>query len=203
LTRNFWFYSSNITKNCTFLSKNAFSQYLSQRYSTRGSIYSLLIPLENKNEREVEIGGVKGPVFDSSNPSLVPNTSYHWIRLNNSKIIPNLNDFQETLGHLRWMLQKDKIGQDMLLLGTPGATRRRLAMLFCEITNREFEFLSLSRDTTESDIKQRREVNGGNSSWVDQSAVRAATEGRILILEGLEKAERNILPLLNSLLENR
>jgi hypothetical protein len=36
-----------------------------------------------------------------------------------------------------------------------------------------------------------------------QSAVRAATEGRILILEGVEKAERNVLPVLNNLLENR
>lgn len=36
-----------------------------------------------------------------------------------------------------------------------------------------------------------------------QSAVRAAVEGRVLILEGIEKAERNVLPVLNNLLENR
>jgi len=36
-----------------------------------------------------------------------------------------------------------------------------------------------------------------------QCAVRAATNGRILILEGIEKAERNVLPVLNNLLENR
>lgn len=36
-----------------------------------------------------------------------------------------------------------------------------------------------------------------------QSAVRAATEGRVLVLEGIEKAERNVLPVLNNLLENR
>jgi len=28
-------------------------------------------------------------------------------------------------------------------------------------------------------------------------------EGRVLILEGVEKAERNVLPVLNNLLENR
>lgn len=33
--------------------------------------------------------------------------------------------------------------------------------------------------------------------------MRAATEGRLLIIEGIEKAERNVLPLLNNLLENR
>lgn len=39
--------------------------------------------------------------------------------------------------------------------------------------------------------------------FLGQCAVRAATEGRTLILEGLEKAERNVLPVLNNLLENR
>lgn len=33
--------------------------------------------------------------------------------------------------------------------------------------------------------------------------MKAATEGRVLILEGIEKAERNVLPVLNNLLENR
>ncbi|CAK9081366.1 unnamed protein product, partial [Durusdinium trenchii] len=33
--------------------------------------------------------------------------------------------------------------------------------------------------------------------------VRAALQGRVLVLEGIEKAERNVLPLLNNLLENR
>lgn len=40
-------------------------------------------------------------------------------------------------------------------------------------------------------------------SVVWQCAVRAAVEGRILVLEGIEKAERNVLPILNNLLENR
>ena len=36
-----------------------------------------------------------------------------------------------------------------------------------------------------------------------QCAVRAALQGRILVLDGVEKAERNVLPVLNNLLENR
>ena len=31
----------------------------------------------------------------------------------------------------------------------------------------------------------------------------AAINGRILVLDGIEKAERNVLPVLNNLLENR
>lgn len=33
--------------------------------------------------------------------------------------------------------------------------------------------------------------------------MRAAVNGRILILDGVEHAERNVLPILNNLLENR
>lgn len=33
--------------------------------------------------------------------------------------------------------------------------------------------------------------------------MRAALNGRVLILDGVEKAERNVLPILNNLLENR
>ena len=35
-----------------------------------------------------------------------------------------------------------------------------------------------------------------------QPVVEAALKGRLLVLEGLEKAERNLLPIINNLLEN-
>ena len=44
---------------------------------------------------------------------------------------------------------------------------------------------------------------GGTATYLDQSAVKAATLGRVLVLEGIEKVERNVLPVLNNLLENR
>lgn len=39
--------------------------------------------------------------------------------------------------------------------------------------------------------------------FIDQAVVRAAIHGRLLILDGIEKAERNVLPVINNLLENR
>ena len=110
---------------------------------------------------------------------------------------------QTTLKHLRWMIQKDVLGQDMFLIGPPGPMRREVAMMYAELTKKEVEYISLSRDTTETDMKQRREIKSGTAFHVDQCAVRAATQGRILVLEGIEKAERNVLPVLNNLLENR
>ncbi|KAK7882321.1 hypothetical protein WMY93_028495 [Mugilogobius chulae] len=81
--------------------------------------------------------------------------------------------------------------------------RRSIAMQYLELTKREVEYVALSRDTTETDLKQRREIRSGTAFYIDQCAVRAATQGRVLVLEGLEKAERNVLPVLNNLLENR
>lgn len=101
------------------------------------------------------------------------------------------------------MLQKDLLGQDIFLIGRPGPLRRSIVMQFLELTQRELEYVALSRDTTESDLKQRREIQNGTAVYFDQSAVRAAVHGRVLVIEGIEKAERNVLPVLNNLLENR
>ncbi|XP_042541330.1 von Willebrand factor A domain-containing protein 8 isoform X2 [Dipodomys spectabilis] len=123
-------------------------------------------------------------------------------------VIPCFKKFSDSLAqsvvqHLRWIMQKDLLGQDIFLIGPPGPLRRTIAMQYLELTRREVEYISLSRDTTETDLKQRREIRAGTAFYIDQCAVRAATEGRILVLEGLEKAERNVLPVLNNLLENR
>ncbi len=39
------------------------------------------------------------------------------------------------------------------------------------------EYVALSRDTTESDLKQRREIVSGTAHYMDQAAVKAAMEG--------------------------
>lgn len=54
----------------------------------------------------------------------------------------------------------------------------------------------MCRDTTEADLKQRREIGaGGTIRHVNQAVVNAAIHGRVLVLEGLEKVERNVLPI--------
>ncbi|XP_022668336.1 von Willebrand factor A domain-containing protein 8-like isoform X2 [Varroa destructor] len=104
---------------------------------------------------------------------------------------------------LRWLLQKDSLGQDVFLLGPPGSIRRRIVFAYLEYTGREAEYVALSADTTDSDLKQYRELSSSQAGWRDQAAVRAATKGRVLVLDGVERAERNLLPLINNLLENR
>ncbi|XP_011270078.1 hypothetical protein CAOG_08496 [Capsaspora owczarzaki ATCC 30864] len=142
----------------------------------------------------LSIDDVTMPLTDPLTPEFVP---LHYIQERVRLTSPTMAD------HLRWMMQKDLLGQDMFLIGPPGPLRRNLAMVYCELTRREVEYVSLSRDTTESDLKQRREIRSGSAHYIDQAAVLAAVHGRILILEGIEKAERNVLPVLNNLLENR
>ncbi len=83
------------------------------------------------------------------------------------------------------------------------------------LASSSLQYVAISRDTLEGDIKQRREIRDATAYYIDQCAVRAAINGRILILDGIEKvnmglfslltskAERNVLPILNNLLENR
>jgi AAA domain (dynein-related subfamily). len=75
---------------------------------------------------------------------------------------------QDWLSHLRWILQKDNMSQDVFLIGKPGSLRRSLAMSYLELTQREVEYICLSRDTTEADIKQRREIVNGTAIYYDQ-----------------------------------
>lgn len=75
---------------------------------------------------------------------------------------------QTFLKHLRWLLQKDKLGQDVFLIGPPGPLRRLLALSYLELTKQELEFITLTRDTTDTDLKQRREIRGGTSFYHDQ-----------------------------------
>ncbi|XP_055526444.1 von Willebrand factor A domain-containing protein 8 [Wyeomyia smithii] len=145
----------------------------------------------------IRIDDVEKQIEPPKQPELVPNGYVKVAEDGEAQLS------QTRLHHLRWMLQKDNLGQDMILLGRPGSLRRNLIMQYSELTQREVEYILLNRDTTESDLKQRREIADGTASYYNQSAVRAATEGRILVIEGVEKTERNVLPILNNLLENR
>ena len=52
------------------------------------------------------------------------------------------------------MAKKALLSQDMFLMGPPGPLKRRLVMTMAELSEWEVEYLHISKDTTESDIKQ-------------------------------------------------
>ncbi|KAF8150343.1 AAA domain-containing protein [Pholiota molesta] len=124
-------------------------------------------------------------------------------RLARSSHLLDIND-PVNVDNLHFILQKYLLGQDVFLVSQPGPYARRLAMTFASIINSEYEYIALHRDVGETELKQGREIRkGGNLVYVDSPAVNAVKHGRLLILEGIEKAERGIMPVLNNLLENR
>ncbi len=173
---------------------------------------------DEKESTRISIGNVSVPSapIGSGRLDLVPSLE-HMAHLNVNDMNMNMNLPPCSMSHLRWMLQKDlALKQDFLLLGPPSLARDRryLVLLYAALVGREVEYMSLTRDTSDADLKQRREVCAKNSDstnntidqssvYVNQAPVRAALNGRLLVLDGLEKAERNVLPTLNNLLENR
>ncbi|KAI0074593.1 hypothetical protein K474DRAFT_1709721 [Panus rudis PR-1116 ss-1] len=142
----------------------------------------------------LKLGDVSFPIHEALTPSRLPHNEEAQLDAHDSV----------TANNLYFILQKFVLGQDVFLLSQPGPYARRLAMTFCSITNMEYEYIALHRDVGETELKQGRELrHGGNLVYVDSAAVRAVKNGRILIIEGIEKAERGIMPLLNNLLENR
>ncbi|KAJ7216377.1 AAA domain-containing protein [Mycena pura] len=141
------------------------------------------------------LGDIVYDVPMSNHPSRLPHSR--------SEDLLDTND-PINLDNLRFMLQKYLLGQDVFLVSQPGPYARRLALTFASIINSEYEYIALHRDVGETELKQGREIHpGGNLVYVDSPAVNAVKHGRILILEGIEKAERGIMPILNNLLENR
>ncbi|TFK81956.1 hypothetical protein K466DRAFT_501194 [Polyporus arcularius HHB13444] len=142
----------------------------------------------------LKLGDISYEIPASSEPSRLPHGE--------DVLLDTSNPFN--LDNLHFMLQKYLLGQDIFLLSQPGPYARRLALTFCRLINSEYEFVALHRDVGETELKQGREIRaGGNLVYVDSAAVRAVKHGRVLILEGIEKAERGIMPVLNNLLENR
>jgi MoxR-like ATPase len=106
------------------------------------------------------------------------------------------------------MLQKDLLQQDFCLVGADAWWRRQLVMAYAELIQRPIQVVSITSDLTESDLKQRRELSKAPNGRVELTftnapPVQAAIEGHLLLLDGLERASRNVLPTLNNLLEHR
>lgn len=90
------------------------------------------------------------------------------------------------------------------LLSPPGPYSRHLALTFSALLQVPFEYVSMHRDIGESELLQQRSLRaGGTLVYNDGPVVRAMKNGSLLIIEGVQRAERNVMPLLNNILENR
>lgn len=107
------------------------------------------------------------------------------------------------LQHLQWMLKQDSLDRHMVLIGPPGPMLHWVLFQFSKLPQRELEYASLSHDISQIDLHQRCETQNGADVCLDQRVARAAIHGNILVIEDIEKIDRDVMPVLNNLLENR
>ena len=108
------------------------------------------------------------------------------------------------LEHLEFLGKKWQLRQDVFLSSPPGPFARRLCQTFAALIQVPVEYVSLHRDIGEAELLQQRSLEaGGNLRYDDGPVVRAMKHGRLLILDGIERAERGVMPILNNILENR
>ncbi|KAF9078337.1 AAA domain-containing protein [Rhodocollybia butyracea] len=160
---------------------------------------------------QLKLGDITYEVTEALTPSRLPsNSSWKWteqepedgLETRGSYLLDPADEINAE--NLHFLLQKYLLGQDIFLLSQPGPYARRLALTYASLLNLEYEYVALHRDVGETELTQGREIrDGGNLVYVDSPAVNAVKYGRLLILEGIEKAERGIMPILNNLLENR
>ncbi|KAL2081741.1 hypothetical protein ACEWY4_023594 [Coilia grayii] len=141
-------------------------------------IRTILVTLSSKGEwaRLAKGHNVQSKFINTSTGDTVKigDLSYQLKKPRRPELVP-INHMMDALPqtvarHLRWIMQKDLLGQDVFLIGPPGPLRRSIAMQYLELTKREVEYVALTRDTTETDLKQRREIKAGTAFYVDQVA---------------------------------
>ncbi|KAN0062821.1 hypothetical protein ACQY0O_004641 [Thecaphora frezii] len=133
------------------------------------------------------------PVFEPRAP----------LRLPSQRLLLDLDD-PLVIEHLEFLGKKWQLRQDVFLLSPPGPYARRLCLTFAALLQLPYEYISFHRDVGEAEMLQARSLTSdGSLEFIDGPVVRAMKNGHLLILEGVEKAERGVTPIINNILENR
>ena len=101
---------------------------LTRILANRKTSYRYLVTGKGGDYKNISIGDVSKDLPKAvKNPEFVP-----------VKYLPRDEDLPpETIKHLRWLMQKDILGQDVFLIGRPGPLRRQLALQYLQLTQRE------------------------------------------------------------------
>eukprot|EP01052_Picozoa_sp_SAG31_P039063 SAG31_NODE_5340_length_2600_cov_1.800880_1_plen_567_part_10 len=121
-------------------------------------------------------------------------------------LIPASIDFFTNKSHdivLRHMLQAHAAGERaLLLIGSQGVGKNRLADKLISMLGREREYIQLHRDSTLSSLTLVPSLEDGQIVWTDSPLVRAAKNGRILLVDEADKAPLEVVVLLKQLAED-
>ena len=150
--------------------------------------------ISTKNEHRSESLDSLNDFLDSckrsaSNPLLVPNPR-----------------FEENPGQtkvMRDILEAHSVGEKALLIcGYQGVGKNKIVDYILKKLNCEREYLQLHRDTTVQSLLTSPSLESGRVVYHDSPLVRAAKEGRILVLDEADKAPVEVVALLKGLIED-
>ncbi|CAG8853394.1 7631_t:CDS:2, partial [Gigaspora margarita] len=96
----------------------------------------------------IRIGDVTLKISDPKNPELVP----YYVK-------PLFEDSQDDAKRKTW----SRYFSYWVNIIRP--LRRSIVLRYAQFTNREIEYVPLSNDCTDSDLKQRREISGGTAYY--------------------------------------
>ena len=130
---------------------------------------------------ECKVGGIKTP----SRPELVPEVVYFDSARHTAVMADLLRDFTA--------------GNHLLLLGSQGVGKNKLADRMLQLLQREREYMQLHRDVSVAALTQTPSLTSGMLVWEDSPLVRAIEHGRVLVLDEADKAPLEVTCVLRSL----
>eukprot|EP01116_Phalansterium_solitarium_P000081 TRINITY_DN10050_c0_g5_i1.p1 TRINITY_DN10050_c0_g5~~TRINITY_DN10050_c0_g5_i1.p1 ORF type:complete len:1481 (+),score=541.02 TRINITY_DN10050_c0_g5_i1:2061-6503(+) len=102
------------------------------------------------------------------------------------------------------MLQDHARGRDLLLIGPHGSGKSTVIRRFAELLGYEIETLTLYKDLSTRDLLQRRTTDaGGNSIWQASPLVSAAVDGKLAVLDNVDRLPLDALAVLQRLVHDR
>ena len=120
-------------------------------------------------------------------------------------LVPNPR-FEENPGHTKIfndLLEAHSVDERALLvMGYQGVGKNRVVDSLLHRLNCEREYLQLHRDTTVQSLLSSPSVEGGRLIYKDSPLVRAALNGRILVVDEADKAPVEVVALLKGLIED-
>lgn len=135
------------------------------------------------------IGSVRVDIMPAKDPLLVPDILFY-------------DNPRQTL-MLREMLRDWQCGQHLLLIGNQGVGKNKLADRMLQLLRLPREYIQLHRDTTVQNLTSNPTIVNGVLKYEDSPLVRAARDGRILVVDEADKAPTHVTAILKALVEDR
>ena len=135
------------------------------------------------------IGPISVPIYPARDPLLVPDILF-------------FDNPRQTLIMME-MLKDWTCGQHLLLIGNQGVGKNKMADRMLQLLQLPREYIQLHRDTTVQNLTSNPTIVGGVLTYEDSPLVRAAREGRILVVDEADKAPTYVTAILKALVEDR